>query len=134
MSDKFKFIIPGKPEYLTMVRLAIGSIADSAEFNVDEIEDIKTSVGEACKAICCHGKEGIAREYVLECSVDKEMLEIKVSDTGSEEMEKMQGAMKCMDCPNEGDLGIFVIKTLMSEVELIDNEKGKKTIKMVKRK
>lgn len=27
MADKVKFTIPGKPEYLTMVRLAIGSIA-----------------------------------------------------------------------------------------------------------
>ena len=43
MEDKIKFIIPGKPEYLTMVRLAIGSIADTAQFNMDEIEDIQTA-------------------------------------------------------------------------------------------
>ena len=42
--------------------------------------------------------------------------------------------MKCMDCPNEGDIGVFLIKTLMNEVELLDNSSGKKTIKMVKRK
>ena len=29
MADKVKFTIPGKPEYLTMVRLALGSIADT---------------------------------------------------------------------------------------------------------
>ena len=57
MADTIKFIIPGKPEYLTMVRLALGSIADTAGFNFEEIEDIKTSVQEACKAICCHGKD-----------------------------------------------------------------------------
>ena len=50
MADKIKFIIPGKPEYLTMVRLALGSIADTAGFDLEEIEDIKTSVQEACKA------------------------------------------------------------------------------------
>ena len=44
MADKIKFIIPGKPEYLTMVRLALGSIADTAGFDLEEIEDIKTSV------------------------------------------------------------------------------------------
>ena len=48
MADKIKFIIPGKPEYLTMVRLALGSIADTAGFDLEEIEDIKTSVQEAC--------------------------------------------------------------------------------------
>ena len=39
MADKIKFIIPGKPEYLTMVRLALGSIADAAGFDLEEIED-----------------------------------------------------------------------------------------------
>lgn len=38
MADKIKFIIPGKPEYLTMVRLALGSIADTAGFDLEEIE------------------------------------------------------------------------------------------------
>ena len=42
--------------------------------------------------------------------------------------------MHCMDCPNEGDIGVFLIKSLMSEVELIENPNHKKTIKMVKRK
>ena len=59
MADKIKFIIPGKPEYLTMVRLAIGSVAGVADFNLDEIEDIKTAVGEACKNISCHGFSAI---------------------------------------------------------------------------
>ena len=39
--DKLKITIPGKPEYLTMVRLAVGSIATTAGFPVDDIEDIK---------------------------------------------------------------------------------------------
>ena len=42
--------------------------------------------------------------------------------------------MKCMDCPNEGDIGVFVIRTLMTSVELIENPEGKKTIRMVKKK
>ena len=55
MADKLKFVIPGKPEYITMVRLAVGSIADTAGFDYEEIEDIKTAVSEACKNITCHG-------------------------------------------------------------------------------
>ena len=45
MEDKLQFVIPGKPEYITIVRLAVGSAANSAGFNVEEIEDIKTAVG-----------------------------------------------------------------------------------------
>jgi anti-sigma regulatory factor (Ser/Thr protein kinase) len=39
-----------------------------------------------------------------------------------------------MDCPNEGDIGIHVIRTLMDEVEIIKEEGKKKSIKMVKNK
>ena len=85
MADKIKFIIPGKPEYLTMVRLALGSIADTAGFDLEEIEAIKTSVQEACKAICCHGKDGVAGEYTLECTLGEEALEISITDTGKQD-------------------------------------------------
>ena len=133
MADKIKFIIPGKPEYLTMVRLTIGSVAGVADFNLDEIEDIKTAVGEACKNISCHGSDGFAEEYTLECISEEGYVEIYVTDTSAGHKLKKLSKI-CVDCPNEGDLGIFVIKSLMNEVELLDNPEGKKTIKMVKRK
>lgn len=133
MAEKVKFIIPGRPEYMTMVRLAIGSAADVAGFDVDMVEDVKTAVGEACKMITCHGFEGWAEEYTLECIVEDESLEIFVTDTSINHNVEKMGRM-CSDCPNEGDLGIFVIKSLMNQVELISNPEGKKTIRMVKRK
>ena len=80
MADKIKFNIPGKPAYLTMVRLAIGSIADTMGFDFEEIEDIKTAVSEACKNISCHGLDGFAEEYSVECAADEGYLEICVAD------------------------------------------------------
>lgn len=133
MVDKVKFVITGKPKYITMVRLAIGSIADADGFNVDEIDDIKMAVGEACKNISCHGKEGMAAQYTVECISDENSMEIYVTDTSEKETLKDQ-SMKCIDCPNEGDIGFYVIKSLMTEAEIIETEAGNKTIKMVKRK
>ena len=127
MADKIKFNIPGKPAYLTMVRLAIGSIADTMGF------DIKTAVSEACKNISCHGLDGFAEEYSVECAADEGYLEICVADnSGGHVLERL--AKPCQTCPNEGNLAIFVIQSLMSEVEILDGSQGKKTIKMVKRK
>jgi hypothetical protein len=37
-----------------------------------------------------------------------------------------------MDCPNEGDLALYVITTLMDKLEIIKEENCKNTIKMVK--
>ena len=133
MADKLTFVIPGKPEYITMVRLAVGSAADNAGFNIDQIEDIKNAVGEACKNICCHGSEGWADEFQVDCLIDDEKMEIYVRDKSTgHNVEKLY--RPCLDCPNEGDLGIFVIRSLMTQVELINNPEGKKTIRMVKRK
>ena len=33
--DQLKFTIPGKPEYLTMLRLAVSSVAATAGFDLD---------------------------------------------------------------------------------------------------
>lgn len=133
MADKLKFVVPGKPQYITIVRLAVGSAADSAGFNIEEIEDIKNAVGEACKNISCHGSEGFAEQYEVECIVDESKMEIYVTDTSSShKLEKLQ--KPCLDCPNEGDLGLYIIKSLMSSIELVDGPNCKKTIKMIKAK
>lgn len=133
MADKLKFVIPGKPEYITMVRLAVGSIADTAGYDYEEIEDIKTAVSEACKNITCHGSEGFAEEYEVECIVEKDRIQITVRDTSEgHNLKKLK--KPCLDCPNEGNLSLYVINTLMSDVEIIKEENCKNTIKMIKAK
>ena len=133
MADRIKFNIPGKPAYLTMVRLAIGSVADTMGFDFEEIEDIKTAVSEACKNVSCHGLDGFAEEYSVECIADEGYLEMYVTDNSDGHvLERL--AKPRQSCPNEGNLAIFVIQSLMSEVEILDGSQGKKTIKMVKRK
>ena len=60
-------------------------------------------------------------------------MEIYVTDNSDGHvLEKV--AKPCLDCPNEGNLGVFVIQSLMNEIELIDSAQGKKTIRMVKYK
>lgn len=133
MADRLQFVVPGKPEYITIVRLAVASAANSAGFDVDEVEDIKTAVSEACKNISCHGSEGFAEEYSVECSLEQGRMEILVTDMStSHKIQKLQ--KPCLDCPNEGDLGLYIIKSLMNNVELLTQKDGKKTIKMIKAK
>ncbi len=133
MADKLTFVIPGKPEYITMVRLAVGSAADMAGFDIDEIEDIKTAVGEACKSITCHGSEGFAEQYEVECLVEDGKIEVSISDKSTgHRIEKLK--KPCLDCPREGDLSFFVITSLMDKVEVIKDEICRNTIRMVKAK
>lgn len=130
--DNLKFIIPGKPEYLTMVRLAISSIAATAGFDVEMVEDIKTAVCEACKNISCHGSEGFSDQYEVECVVSQGRMEITVKDDC--DMHTLAKENKpCNKCPSEGNIGVFVIETLMNDVKFGIGEDGRKFIRMVKR-
>ena len=130
MSDKFKFIMPGNPQHICAVRMAIGSLASNAGFDLEEIEDIKTAAGEACQLIFCHEMEGYAREYTVECETDPEEISIRVINTSDDMVEKTN--RKCLDCPNEGELGMIMIRTLMDEVNILCDENNRKTISMTK--
>jgi len=140
MTDVIKFSIPGKPEYVQMVRLAIGSIASQANFDMDEAEDIKVAVAEACKNVFCHGREGFSDFYEISCEIGADHIEISVTDTrddvGSARQEGDKPADKhnklCRRCPDDGNLGVIVIESLMDEVEIDTDEKGNKRIRMVK--
>ena len=132
MSDRFKFVMPGRPEYISTMRLALGGIASQAGFDVEEIDDIRTAVGEACQLIFCHEMEGYSKEYTLECEMDPGRLEIKVINSSDELIEKTN--KRCLDCPNEGELGKLLIKSLMDDVEVCCDENSRKMIKMIKTK
>lgn len=130
--DNLKISIPGKPEYLTMIRLVSGSLASVAGFDVDCIEDIKTSIAEACKIVSCHGEEGFSDKYEIDCNIDKNYLDITVrDDCDMHSIEKIK--KPCLHCPQEGDIGKIVIRSLMNEVEFGRDEKGHKFVKMVKK-
>lgn len=130
MADLLKFSIPGKPEYVGVVRLAVSSAANCAGFSMEAIEDIKVAVSEACTNVVLHG----SREencYEVECTIEKDKLIILVTDfCGGYDTEKY--LVPCMDKPKEGGLGIFIIRALMDEVDIL-SELGEGTkIQMVK--
>ena len=48
--DSISMALPSKPEYVGVVRLTVSAIANRMGFNIEEIEDIKVAVAEACKS------------------------------------------------------------------------------------
>ena len=131
MQDKIEMTIPGKPEYISAVRLAVGSIAYSAGFDVEETADIKAAVGEACQLVSCHALEGFASVYTVECEVEKGEISIKVTKSGSDFITK--GDKRCLNCPEEGEIGKFMISTLMDEVRIDCSRDDSRAIEMVKK-
>ena len=123
MSETFTFTIPGRPEHICTVRLAVGSVAARCGFDVEEIEDIKTAVGEACQLVLCHEMEGYAKEYTVKCETDPGMIKVQVINSFHELMEKTN--KRCLDCPNEGELGKLLIRTLMDSVDVSCDDDSK---------
>lgn len=131
MTDILKFSIPGKPEYVGMVRLAISSLANCAGFDIEAIEDIKVAVSEACTNVVCHGVANFCECYEVSCEVGDDKIIISVMDqAGGYDLTRYQ--LPTLDDPKEGGLGIFIIRALMDEVDILSELGSGTSIKMVK--
>ena len=135
MRENFKLIVPGKPEYVGAVRLAISLVASNAGFDIEAIEDIKVAVSEACTNIVRHGctefNDGEHIEYNVDCEIEKDKLSIIIDDNGvGYDLNKYKEPK--IPAETAGGLGIFIIRALMDEVE-VESEEGIGThIRMVK--
>ena len=122
--DKINLSIPNKPEYVSVIRLTVTAIANRMGFDIEKIEDIKVAVAEACTNAITHGRNEIDN-FNVEFSIEEEKLTIAVCDNGK------GCATNCIKNPdltllNEGGLGVFIIKSLMDDVN-INSDLGKGT-------
>lgn len=118
--DIIKISIPKKPDYISLIRLTTSGIGHSMGLNIDDIEDIKVSIGEACiNSIMLN--EGV-KEISLIFQIDEEKLSIGVSGV----RECISGSI---EEKKERELGLLIIKSLMDEV--VFSENGIKMIKYI---
>ncbi len=130
--DEVKLSVPSKPEYVGVVRLTLSAIASRIGFDVEKIEDMKVAVAEACTNAIMHGcRCAKDSKFNIDFVSNGEKLTISVYDDGKGcELESIQDPN--LNEPKEGGLGIFIIKSLMDQVD-IESEEGKgMMIKMIK--
>ncbi len=126
--DTIKMEISTNPDYVGIIRLATSGVANKVGFSVDEIEDIKVAVSEACTNAIRHSE---VNYFSIEFKLLQNGLCIEIKDQGKGyDIDSIEAVD--LSNPKEGGLGIYIIKTLMDEVE-IDSGDGKGTIiKMTK--
>ncbi len=56
-ANTVELVVPSKPEFLLVVRLATGGVGLRADLTVDDIEDLKVAVAEACTNVINHAFE-----------------------------------------------------------------------------
>lgn len=130
MSDLLKFSVPGKPEYVAMVRMAVSALANNIGFDIEQIEDIKVAVSEACTNVVCHCPKQQSC-YEVFCELSESKIAISVADQGGG-YDTTAYHTPNLDCPRQGGLGIFIIRTLMDEVDICSEVGNGTVIKMVK--
>lgn len=53
--ERIELTVPGRPEYVVVVRLAAAAVAGRMPFSFDDVEDLKVAVGEVCTAAILAG-------------------------------------------------------------------------------
>lgn len=137
VKDVIKLKIPARGEYLSLIRLTASSVAAKMGFNIDDIDDVKVSVGEACTSIIESLNPKEESEFKIEYVVSEDSLDIeiksKVRSERKETEEIDEDAMELASLLEEG-LGIMIIQSLMDDVDISKSEEGEMEIKMTKSK
>ncbi|KXZ40771.1 serine/threonine-protein kinase RsbW [Alkalithermobacter thermoalcaliphilus JW-YL-7 = DSM 7308] len=126
--DVITLTSPSKSSYVGVARLTVSAIACRMGFDIEQIEDIKVAVAEACTNVIKHSH---SIDFEIKFKIYKDKLEINVTDKG-----KGYNILSVKDTNieemKESGLGIFIIQTLMDEV-YIDSKIGDGTsVKMIK--
>lgn len=122
--------LPSKPEYVSVARMTSSVIANKIGFNIEDIEDIKVAVGEACNNAVLHGCE-CNSSFNVKFTISNDNIIIEVEDNGKGfDVDSCPSPDICN--PKEGGLGIFIIKSLMDKVEVESSPEKGTVIRMAK--
>lgn len=122
--------VPSRAEWVALVRLATAAVANRLQFSIEDIEDVKLAVAEACTAVLQHPKHG---EFIeVTCDVLPGALGLRVRDSGRRAAAQPVRALDFDEARSAG-LGVFLIRTLMDEVRYDVQPDTGTDLRMIKR-
>lgn len=134
--ENVEFSIPCMSDYVGVVRLAVSGLATRMNFSIEEIEDIKIAVSEACTNSVQYAYDNPLDERVfITFNLFKDKLEIIIKDNGKgfeiDQLERTPIEERNLEEIDENvprlGLGITFIKSLMDETK-ITSEPGNGTM------
>jgi serine/threonine-protein kinase RsbW len=121
-SQTVRLTIPAKPEYISLVRLALSGLSRLRPLNEETLGDLKLAVTEACTNSVRHGYEdgeGTV-EVVYELQPDRLVVEVADDGPGFD----AAGDRSTEDNLAEGGLGIAIIRAVSDEFEAGERADG----------
>lgn len=107
--ETIELTVPAQAEFLRIVRLVMAGVGNSLAFNVEEIDDLKTAVGEAYNMF--HPSDD--HPLTVRTAIEPRRLVVDIS-------QRLSGGLSrffAMDPSMEKGIGILLMKHLMDEVE-----------------
>lgn len=122
--------IPARAEWVAVARLAVAAVASRLRFSVDEIEDVKLAIAEACTNSIQHGSGDGTID--IRCTLGDDGLVVTVRDEGQGVRVEAVEAERIGDAGRTEELGVFLIRALMDDVEYTTDANGTQLV-MTKR-
>jgi serine/threonine-protein kinase RsbW len=115
--------IPAKPEYITLVRLALSGLSRLRPLDAETLGDLKLAVTEACSNSVRHGyQEGRQGTVEVSYELQPDRLVVEVEDDGPGFDPDRPGPG--VDDLSEGGLGIAIIRAVSDEFEAGERHQG----------
>lgn len=126
--ETIRMEINSNPEYVGIIRLTTSGIANKIGFSMDDIEDLKVAVSEACTNAIKHSNDNM---FNITFSILENGLTIEIQDNGKG-YDVDNAAKPDLENPKENGLGLFIIQTLMDDVSIESKENQGTIVKMTK--
>lgn len=110
MGDKNEMIelsLPANAAYVSAARLTASSIANRLGFDIDETEDVKAAVSEACAMLIKLSPAGIVKHFKIIFSPGVKSLTVRIRAGHGIDL-----------TPDEGEMSLIMIRALMDTVEI----------------
>lgn len=129
--------VPGETDYLIQIRSFISTIASEVGLTEDELYKIEMAVDEACTNVIEHAYEGEEEtkpiQICLEATTSRLMISVK--DYGKKfnlSPIKPPDLSKFITEKRNGGLGLFLLQSLMDEIDYRSDPRGYNELTMTK--
>jgi len=119
--ENIELSLPVNAAYVSAARLTASSIANRLGFDIDEIEDIKAAVSEACTYVIKRSNASRSTVFKLVFYMDDGFLEIRIAAQIEQASEEQNDEM-----------GLLMVKALMDQLNLMPLPDGQTEMIMLK--
>lgn len=126
--ETIKMEITANPDYVGIIRLTTSGIANKIGFSVDDIEDLKVAVSEACTNAIKHSNDD---KFTIIFNILENGINIEIRDNG-QGYDASSISTPNLEEPKENGMGLFIIQALMDDVSMQSQEGQGTTINMTK--